>query len=252
MAGKKKLRNLPSKKNKIIKSIFPSVKGSQFQIGPYSIGEQFELFKSLEQPEATYIQCASAIIIICMLCQIRSLKLSSKPTQVDQLPCFRFYKRTFISGTPGTIFAMCLALSNPEVITVLPDDLDINAWCMSVIDCFQGNEKRPQSVNSGNVTMYVSGEMSRILELMNSCPSNNIALFGLDQCSIASYSIADCLAHIDYFPISSLEPALIINNIKREASNHFGQDGTSLVPLTFNEAPLTGEGSVEGGCKIGT
>lgn len=246
----KRVRNLPSKKNiKASLTLFKNPQGGKFQMGNYLIGDELSFFSPYHIAQQGFNQCAAAIIAIYLLVQIRSLKLSAKPTDVDRLPCFKFYKKSLLSGSCGRTLAFFLAVSNPSVVTCIPEDIDTTVWLQSVFELFAGNEKKLQSVNEKNVVEYIYGEMSRMLGIMNSTPSNNREILGI-MVEPIKFTIADVLATVRSPLISGVHIPTVIELMRKECGISYTEDGQPISPPDFAEPPLTAEGSVNGGCVL--
>jgi len=250
MAKSKRTRNLPSKKNiKASQSLFKNQQDGQFQMGTYPIGEELAFFSPYHIAQEGFNRCAAAIITIYLLVQIRSLKLTSRPTEVDRLPCFKFFKKSLLSGTCGRTLAFFLAVSNPQVVTHIPEDIDTTIWLQSVFELFAGNEKKLQSVNEKNVVQYIHGEMSRLLGIMNSTPSNNREILGI-MVEPINFKISDVLATIRSSQISKVDIPTVVELIRKECGISYDSDGQPISPIQFAEPPLISEGSVNGGCAL--
>lgn len=248
--AKKRIRNLPSKKTlKTAEALFGSPGGNKFKVGPYEVGESLDYFTDLPQiSEAMYTHSAAAIVTIYLLCQLRTLRPSAKPAQLDMLPSFKFYKRTLLAGPPGRILAFAISVSQPEVVLHLPEEDDMASWLRSVLDLFVGNERKLQSVNEGNVIEFINGEMSRVIGIINSTPSNNRQSLGITE-DCFSFTISDCLSRVDYTKIAEVDPAAVISIIRNSFEMSKDEEG-NIIPLTFNEEPFTGKDSINGGCRL--
>jgi hypothetical protein len=253
MAIKKRSRNLPSKKGaQAVKTLFPDKNSSSFRIGKFLMGSEFGFFMDFNLPEL-YIQSLVAIFGIFILCQIRALYPNLKPTDVDRLPSFRFYKKKLLSGSAGRIFAFALVMSNPDVQLALPEIDNMQEWVSSVLALYLGNEKKLQSVNEKNVIEYIYGEMSRIQGLINSTPSNNHALLGLNE-DVSSWTPQDVISRIPFFASSSFSNELerVFDAIRLAV----GVDLTSSdehpegIRVTITEPPLVGTHTVNGSTLI--
>lgn len=123
---KKRNRKLASKKTlKTTEALFGSPSGNVFRAGPYEVGVSLDYFSDLSQiSESIYTYSGAAIVTIYLLCQLRTLRPSVKPSQIDTLPSFKFYKTTLLAGPPGRILAFALAVSQPEAILHLPEEDD--------------------------------------------------------------------------------------------------------------------------------
>ena len=251
MVKKKKVRNLPSKKSlKTTEALFGSPKGSFFRISTFEIADNLQYFEDMPTiSESVHRHCAAAIVTVFLLCQLRTLRPTDKPAQFDALPSFKYYKRTLLAGAPGRILAFALSVSQPEVVLCLPTEAeDMASWLRSVLDIFVGNERKLQSVNEGNVIDYIIGDMSRIIGIINSTPSNNRHSLGISE-DCYTYSVSDCLSKINYSKISELDPSVVISTI-HEALDMKKDDDGKTIPLTFEETPFNGKEVSNGCCRL--
>ena len=251
MVKRKKVRNLPSKKSlKTTFALFGSPKKNFFRISTFEIGDNLKYFEDMPAiSESVHRHCAAAIVTVFLLCQLRSLRSTDKPAQLDALPSFKYYKRILLAGAPGRILAFALSVSQPEVVLCLPTEAeDMASWLRSVLDIFVGNEKKIQSVNEGNVIDYITGDMSRIIGIINSTPSNNRHILGISE-DCYTYTVSECLSKIKYSKIAELDPSVVIATI-HEALDMKKDDLGDIISLSFDEVPFTGKNVSNGCCQL--
>lgn len=186
---------------------------------------------------------AAAMVCTVLLCQLRALRPDGNASKLDQLPSFRFYKKKISLGSPGQALAMGLATSVDGAIVLLPDDpAELESFMMSVLDCYAGNEKFIEKPSANNLAEFITGHMSRILGILNSCPSANMGVFNLDA-SVASWGISDVLSRLPGEFLKNVPVSRIIEIFHAECD-------IPTSSIFFSEPPFIGNLSVENGSKL--
>lgn len=133
-------------------------------------------------------------------------------------------------------------------IIYLPDDHDeFEETLISILDCYQGNERVIDRCTKDNVYEFITGHMCRILGLMASCPSSNPGIFGLNA-DCLSWTVSDVIERIPCEPIQTISVDEIKDCIRKICLN-ISADGNTI-PIIFDEIPYEGENSTDGGCFI--
>lgn len=242
--AKRKVRNVPVKtSNKVsVRKIFSQTTTESLAIKAYDLSafDQLEPISSFDN--ITQLS-AAAMVSVALLCQLRALRPDGNASKLDQLPSFRFYKKKISLGSPGQALAMGLAVSVEDAIVLLPDDpQDLESFMISLMECYSGNEKFVEKVSSNNLSEFLTGHMSRILGIINSCPSANMGVFNIDS-SVATWGITDVLSRLPGEHLKNVSVSSIIDIFHRECD-------ISNLTITFSEPPFVGSLSVEGGCKL--
>jgi hypothetical protein len=113
---------------------------------------------------------------------------------------------------------------------------------------YKPNVKAPKQLNPSNVEVWVNGQISRILGLMNSCPASVAGLynFGLSPGQSSSLTIENIVKSI---PLPNKPTWLyvvwsfrvILGIVKKDPDGITTR--TDMRPLVFNESPITVSGS---------
>lgn len=184
------------------------------------------------------------MVVVILLCQLRSLRPDSSSAKLDQLPSFRYYKKRVTLDTPGQALSLALATSLPEAIVFLPDNPDeLEDWMLSAMESYVGNEKFIERCSPNNVIDFVCGNMSRILGYLNSCPASSMHSFNVDS-SVLEWSVQDVVNRMAIPESSNIRISHIIERLRVECFE------LPQNPVTFAEPPFSGTHAIEGGCKL--
>jgi hypothetical protein len=241
----KRTRNKPVKStNKVsTRKIFKQSANESLSIKNYNLSS-LDGLESIDSFENVTQLAAAAMVMIALLCQLRCLRPDGNASKLDQLPSFRFYKKKITLGTPGQALATGLASSLDEAIVLLPDDpKELESFMIAVLDCYSGNEKFIEKASSSNLAEFIAGHMSRILGIINSCPSANMGAFNIDS-SCVSWSISDVLERLPGNHLNKVGPEVVKDIIIRECNVNADS------PISFPEPPFLGNLSVENGSKL--
>jgi hypothetical protein len=244
MAKSRKVRNVPVKtSNKVsVRKIFSKISTEQLTIKSYDLST-IDNLQPIQSFDNIAELSAAAMVAVALLCQLRSLRPDGNASKLDQLPSFRFYKKKISLGSSGQALAMALAVSVEDAIVLMPDNPDeLEGFMISLLECYSGNEKFIEKVSSNNLSEFLTGHMSRILGIINSCPSANMGVFNIDS-SVSTWGISDVLSRLPGNYLKNVTVDAIIDIFTRECD----------VPnsaIIFSEAPFVGSLSIEDGCKL--
>lgn len=184
---------------------------------------------------------ALTMVTVIMLCQFRSLRPSVSSARLDRSPSFKTYKKRIIVKHPGKALALSLACAIPEVNIYLPTDpVDLEPWMIDIMQCHMGNERILSAATEDNASDFIAGHMSRIIGILQSCPSSCDA-FNVTT-DVVTWDIDDVLKRLPD-PLSTVQKEDIIDLFKSCISD---PDAIS----SFPENPYEGSNSIEGGSKI--
>jgi hypothetical protein len=227
--------------------------GKKAQSGELRIkGYELSGFEFLHGLGATYdnicISIAACISTVVLLVQLRCLRPDTPSSKLDQLPCFRFYKKRILTDDPGLVTAFTLAICNPQAVILFPSDMtELEKLLINLLDCYQGNERFIEKCSSENLSFFIYGHMSRIMGIMSSCCSANMTAFGLAS-DCANWTVADVLSRIPFPDINNLDPQLVKNHIRKFCLTPNSEGGFDQI--LFQELPFTGGFATSGGCAM--
>jgi len=246
MASRKKLSNSIVKKQASERLTGKKSQSGQLRIKGYEI-QDLEFLRVLQGTYQNILLSISACMCtVVLLVQLRCLRPDTPSSKMDQLPSYKFYKKRVLTDDSGIVTSFTLAICLPDPILYFPENpTDLERYLISMLDCYQGNERFIEKCSSENVSDFIYGHMSRIMGIITSCCSANISAFGLaSDCS--TWTVSETLAHIPFEDISNLDSDLVKQRIRSSCLVANGEDGFS--PIVFQEAPFTGSNSVKGGC----
>lgn len=174
MTKKKPTRNkpvVPTSKTST-KKIFGKEINSELRIKNYKLSSLTDL-REIDSYENIIKLTTMTLVTVSMLCQMRALRPDGTSALLDQLPSFKYYKKKIILDYPGEALAISLPSCLPKVVVFLPDEPgDLEMYLIALVDSLQGNEKFLEKVSEENLSNYISGHCTRILGILNSCPSS--------------------------------------------------------------------------------
>lgn len=201
--------------------------------------DEIKKFYFLNNYENICILITITIIVILILCQLRSLKPDVSASKLDQSDAFRYYKRKIILKDPGKSMALLISASLPEVFVYLPETEEkMEQWLQDVFYTYTGNERRVETIHEGNPIEFIHGTMARILGMVNSCPASNMSSFGVNT-DCVNWDIENVLKRLP-------EPF----RFKKELLIERFRILVGETPPTFDEFPYTGKNTVDGGSII--
>jgi hypothetical protein len=239
-------RNLPiTARSEDARKIFNKGRTGEICVKAYDFSG-ISSFRDLENYDNIVEYVCMAVVGVAMLCQFRALRPDASAARLDQLPSYRYYKKRCVLNTPGKCAAIMLACTLPEVSIHLDDDPVISEQYMAnILNVYTGNEKFIEKITAQNLTDGILGHMSRILGIMNSCPSANMSAFNLDS-SITKWTVKDVLEKLPLKDKAgkAISVETVISRLRSECFD-WGENS-----IQFNELPYSGELAVEGGSAI--
>jgi len=195
-------------------------------------------------PSYSSIALLSIIVMTClvMLCALRE-NSSESNAEFDSRPFVRFIKKNVFGSSDGLVVATCLAVVPALGLIDVSTPIQVENFIKAAISNYKPNVKAPKQLNPSNVEVWVNGQISRILGLMNSCPASVAGLynFGLTPGQCCNFSIQNIVKSIplpNKPPWSQVvESFRVIMGIVHVDSNGI-HSSTDMKPLVFNETPL--------------
>jgi len=195
-------------------------------------------------PIYSSIALLSIIVMTClvMLCALRE-NSSESNAEYDSRPFVRFIKKNVFGSSDGLVVATCLAVVPALGLIDVSTPIQVENFIKAAISNYKPNVKAPKQLNPSNVEVWVNGQISRILGLMNSCPASVAGLynFGLTPGQSCNFSIQNIVKSI---PLPNkptwsqvvVSFRVIMGIVKRDSNGDIFSTG--MKPLVFNETPL--------------
>jgi len=186
----------------------------------------------------------SIIVMVClvMLCALRE-NTSESNAEFDSRPFVRFIKKNIFGSSDGLVVATALAVVQALGFIDVSTPVQVENFMKAAIANYRPNVKAPKQLNASNVEVWVNGQISRILGLMNSCPASVAGLynFGLSPGQSSRFSIKEIVNSISLPNKPSWGRVIwafrIISGIvKEDSSGNFVLNMDK--PLVFNESPV--------------
>lgn len=245
--AKKISKTKPSSSKQMGSKIFGSKSSGKLHIQKYSF-ENVEGLAPLESYDNIVDLLVKCMVTVVLLVQLRIIKPDASGASLDRSPSFRFYKKKALLADPGFATAAALAAGLPELIIYLPDDpQELEEFLIKALDSYVGNEKFIETPTQSNIMECLWGHISRICGFLNSCPSANMSIFGLNA-TAAEMSISDVIGAIPIKAAQSISPKSVASSLKELFSTK--DENGNLIPPTFEETPLVGPVAVSGCSKI--
>lgn len=249
------MANKKNKTSSILKSGIGSsrilrgnMKSGNFVIKTYSF-DAIDIYKDTSFYKDACLSIAVVVTTIVLLAQLRALAADVNSAKLDQTPAFRFYKKRVIVGDSGRVTACLITFTLDEAFVHIGDTPEeIQESVFVTLDTFQGNERFIEKCSEANLTDFVHGHMSRIIGIMASCPSSNMAAFGLST-DCVNWNVQDVLSRIPCKDISSI-PVEEVKTKMRELCGLAPDADGNVIPVTFDEKPYKGGQSVDDGCAL--
>jgi len=234
-------------------SVSSTLKGKKAKKGEITIKnysfESLIILKETNIYNEAIITVAAVIVTVVLLVQLRCLNPEANSAKLDQTQAFRFYKRRVIVSEYGKTTACLLASTLENVVVFLPDDQEqFVEMVLALGDAFQGNERLIEKCSNNNLTDYVHGQMTSIIGTMASCPSSNISAFGLNT-DCVNWTVEDVLSSVPNTDIQALSVDVVKNKIREMCGVVPNSEGV-VTPVKFEDKPLSGGQSVDGGCVL--
>jgi len=189
--------------------------------------------------------CLLAIIVmisLVVLCAMRENTTESN-AEFDNRPFVRYMKRNLFGTGDTLVVAASLAVVPVLGIIDTSTPVQVENFIKAAISNYRPNIKAPKQVNASNVDVWVNGQISRILGLINSCPASVAGLynFGLTPGRSSSTGVKQL---VDSIPLPNKPSAayvifsfrLIMGLIE---DNEEGVARLISEPQVFNETALT-------------
>lgn len=196
MAKKKKASNTnlsssPSKKRGPAPSSLLRNKPQGLSIGEYGI-DCINVFSEFECFSGIVLRACGLFIIIGIMIQIRYARNDVPPALVDRLPSYKFYKARYLKSINSHAIVILLAMYT--ILPFLESDAEaLESALYSNLDAGIGsNTPFIEKPNQNNFYLYYYGVISRILGLLNSCPSTNSQIFNFPS-SVKDAKVEDVL-----------------------------------------------------------
>lgn len=195
-------------------------------------------------PIYSSIALLSIIVMTClvMLCALRE-NSSESNAEYDSRPFVRFIKKNVFGSSDGLVVATCSAVVPALGLIDVSTPIQVENFIKAAISNYKPNVKAPKQLNPSNVEVWVNGQISRILGLMNSCPASVAGLynFGLTPGQSCNFSIQNIVKSI---PLPNkptwsqvvVSFRVIMGIVKRDSNGDIFSTG--MKPLVFNETPL--------------
>ena len=166
-------------------------------------------------------------------------------------PLFATLREIFLAD--GLVVATALAVVPALGLIDVSTPVQVENFMKACIANYRPNVKAPRQLNSSNVEVWVNGQISRILGLMNSCPASVAGLynfglspdnFGLSPGQSSSFTAENIVRAIPLpnkpsweYIIWSFRIILGRGRVKKDSSGITSR--TNIQPLVFNESPIT-------------
>lgn len=189
--------------------------------------------------------CMLALIVmlsLVTLCAVRE-NTDQSNAEFDSRPFVRFIKRRIF----GTEYALVVAASLATVPVLGLIDISspskVENFIRAAIINYRPNVKAPRQLNASNTEVWVNGQISRILGLINSCPAsiNGLSNFGLSPGESSRHTVESVVRSIPLphkpgwrFVVYTFRVIMGITARDPEG-NYVLVDGK---PLVFNESPV--------------
>ena len=190
--------------------------------------------------------CVLAIVVmVClvMLCSLRE-NTSESNAEFDSRPYVRFIKKNVFGTSDGLVVATALAVVPVLGLIDVSTPVQVENFMKAAVANYKPNVKAPKQLNASNVEVWVNGQISRILGLMNSCPASVAGLynFGLSPGQASNFSIQNIVKSI---PLPNKPAWSYVVWSFRVITGIIDPDSGRLKssePLVFNETPIAGAG----------
>ena len=196
-------------------------------------------------PSYSNICVLAIVVMVClvMLCSLRE-NTSESNAEFDSRPYVRFIKKNVFGKTDGLVVATALAVVPVLGLIDVSTPVQVENFMKAAVANYKPNVKAPKQLNASNVEVWVNGQISRILGLMNSCPASVAGLynFGLSPGQASNFSIQNIVKSI---PLPNKPGWSYIVWSFRVITGIVDPDNGRLkssVPLVFNETPITSAG----------
>eukprot|EP00200_Dunaliella_tertiolecta_P000209 CAMPEP_0202364850 /NCGR_PEP_ID=MMETSP1126-20121109/16095_1 /ASSEMBLY_ACC=CAM_ASM_000457 /TAXON_ID=3047 /ORGANISM="Dunaliella tertiolecta, Strain CCMP1320" /LENGTH=414 /DNA_ID=CAMNT_0048959579 /DNA_START=1949 /DNA_END=3193 /DNA_ORIENTATION=+ len=147
--------------------------------------------------------------------QIRYARNNVPSALVDRLPSYKFYKARYLKSINSHAIVILLAMY--KILPFLDSDTEALEYALySYLDAGVGsNSPFIEKPNQNNFHLYYYGVISRILGLLNSCPSTNHQIFNFPS-SVKDASVEDILKLLPFPEISKPSVEEVTNFLRNE------------------------------------
>lgn len=172
-----------------------SAKDTFPKLGEYDFSS-LQLIKDVEDAHVIMTASRNTIFYMALLGSIRD-HYTGTNNEFDRLESVKFYKKQYLKTNEVVLVASALAILS--VIDYLPDGDNPQAVVEQIVaaaEAYNPSAKAPKAPSQKNVYNYVNGRISRILGLLNSCPSSVAGLksFGVNSANYFKQSTAETIA----------------------------------------------------------
>ena len=182
------------------------------------------------------------MVYIVMLSVIRE-NTSETNAEFDARPSVRYIKHYFFGTSDAVVVATALAVVPALDLIDISSPSKVDNFIKGIIANYRPNIKAPKQLNSSNVKVWVNGQISRILGLINSCPASSSGLSNFEiipgRSSKATIKGIVNTISLPYKPhwLTIIYSFRLIMVIIRRNSNKKAFL-VSDKPLIFNESPI--------------
>lgn len=157
-------------------------KTEYFLLGDFSFKE-FEAFEGTNVIEGLLENVLVLGIAITLLCQVSVMrKFNNYPHNVDTTDTFKTWKaRVFRTDIALGVILAAAARKSIQFYENGDDPDAISNILIMELDSWQGSRTYIKNLTSKNAPRWRQGYASRLQGIVNSCPSNNIEIFGLSE-----------------------------------------------------------------------
>lgn len=190
--------------------------------------------------------CVLAIVLMASLAMLSAIRENTNESnaEFDSRPSVRFIKRNFFGTPDALVVAACLAVVPALGFIQDISPTNVENFIKASIANYKPNVKAPKQLNASNVEVWVNGQISRILGLINSCPASiaGCSNFGLKNGQASRGSMESLVRSMPLpnkpsvpFVINSFR--IIVGIVSRDSDERYILTPPGK-PLVFNEPPI--------------